>query len=98
MNIINAFDRKQELESNPKIKLKEIPNWNTSWAKDKNGNEDNVNLVHCLVFDYNGKELMYYPTEKESEDIYKNYNEVATYNRENDNAGKAYHKELDRWM
>jgi len=97
MNIIKDFERKKELERNPRIKLKEIVNWNTSWAKDKEGNEDNVNLIHCLVFDYNGKELVFFPTEIDSENCYKNYKKIAQYNRENDNTGKEHHNDLDNW-
>jgi len=78
---------------NPRIKLKVIVNWNTSWAKDRNtGEKDNINLIHCLVFNYNGKEVVWFPTEDESENVYKNYREIALFNRENDNAGKKYNK------
>jgi len=97
MNIIKCPERKKELEQDPRIKCKEIVNWNTSWAKDKKGNKDTINLIHCLVFNYNGKELVFFPTESESEEIYKNYKEIAQYNRENDNTGKEYYKELEYW-
>lgn len=92
MNVITDFKRKKTLEMSARIKLKEIANWNTSWAKDKNtGEKDTVNLIHCLVFSYCGdKELIYFPTEYESEESYKNYKEIAKHNRENDNAGKKY--------
>jgi len=93
MNVIKDFSRKKELEQKLRIKLKEVVNWNTSWAKDKDGNKDNINLIHCLVFDAGGLgDVVYFPTEKESENIYKNYREVAQFNRENDNTGKKYNK------
>ena len=99
MNVIENITTKNELEQMLRIKLVSIVNWNTSWAKDKDGNKDNVNLIHCLVFDAGGLgQVVYFPTEKESENIYKNYKEISQYNRENDNTGKKYNNNIDEWM
>jgi len=102
MEIITKEEEKQKIEKeleSKKINLLDFVIFNTSWAKDKDGERDTTNLSLFLKFaqcNRYGKKILdggvsyWQLKEIDKLNLDINYGEVAVFNRTKDSGGKEF--------
>lgn len=97
MKIITDPVEKARIESwDRKLGLREFSVLNTSWARDKYGSRDTINLsLFIELVAKSGGRYYWQIGESELNELNKHFNEVKKYNMENDHQGKEYREQFE---
>jgi len=99
MEIIKNEEKKKQIEKTwheKNLVFKDCKVFNTSWAKDKYGVKDEINLACFVEFVNSNEKLVYWlPKEKDIENLFSSYKQVVAFNTTHNSGAKEFKRGIE---